>query len=202
MKNIDIKDIKIGKNKKVKDNKLELVLDLDNTCTFSFLSNQDFLLVDNIKSHYKKKGTKLLRFKYNKKVLYSVLIIRKGLKEFIKYIEALCNFYINTSAIETYGKEIAVVLTYNFDIYFERFKGRNINNKNYDCTKRVDDLNINKTNSIILDDSVNVRQNNKGDNKNVIASKFFFDEECASISENSKNNIKDKKLTEKEIFLK
>ena len=97
-----------------------------------------------------------MRFKYNKKVLYSVLIIRKGLKEFIKYIEPLCNFYINTLAIETYGKGIAVVLAYDFDIYFERFKGRNINNKNYDCTKRVDDLNINKANKIILDDSVNI----------------------------------------------
>ena len=55
MKNIDIKDIKIGKNKKVKDNKLELVLDLDNTCTFSFLSNQDFLLVDILKVITRKK---------------------------------------------------------------------------------------------------------------------------------------------------
>ena len=182
--NIDIKDIIIEKDKNGKDNKLEIVFDLDNTCIFSFLSNSDVLLVQSKKNIFPQKEVKLISFHYNNKVLYSALIIRKGLKEFIKYIQPLCNFHISTLGAENYGKEILNILSDYFQIKFINYKGRLYDNE---LIKNISDLYIEKGKTIIFDDNIKAWDNGKGDYENVIISKYFFDEECVMINTIDKN---------------
>ena len=38
--------------------------------------------------------------------LYTALIIRKGLKEFLNYVSPLCNFHISTLGAASYGNEV------------------------------------------------------------------------------------------------
>ena len=192
---INIEDIKIEKNIKGKDNKLDIVLDLDNTCIFSFLSNEDNLLVQSKKSIFPKKEVNIISFNYKNNVIYTALIIRKGLKEFIKYIEPLCNFHISTLSYPSYGEEIIKILSEYLGITFIRYKARFEN----EFTKNIKDLLIQKENTIIFDDNVNIWENK--DNENVINTKFFFDEECAMINI-AKNEENEKFKYDKNTFLK
>ena len=198
---IDINEIKIEKDEKGKDNKLELVFDLDYTCIFSFLINTDSLFVQTKKNFFPQKEAKMISFEYNKKVFYSMLIIRKGLKEFINYIKPLCNFHISTLGAENYGKEIAKILMEEFEINFDRFKGRFYD---YESTKKISELYIDKEKTVIIDDNIKLWENINADNENVIISKFFFDEECAMINENEQNpqTKKESILYEIDLFLK
>ena len=122
------------------------------------------------------------------------MIIRKGLKEFFKYIEPFCNFYISTLSFEQYGKAIKDYLSNTFGITFLGFQARTMkNNKNVE-PKRIIDLGLNKENTIIFDDNISVWAE---DYENVIISKFFFDEKLTSISPNKRNNNK----SELDLFL-
>ena len=49
---MDINEIKVEKDEEGKENKLEIVFDLDNTCIFSFCSNPDLLYVQQKKIHF------------------------------------------------------------------------------------------------------------------------------------------------------
>ena len=188
--NTDIKDIVIEKDDKGKDNKLEIVFDLDNTCIFSFLLNSDALLVQSKKNIFPQKETKMISFKYKNKVLYAVLIIRKGLKEFIQYIQPLCNFHISTLGAENYGKEILGILSEYSKIKFTRYKGRLYDNE---LIKNISDLYIEKEKTIIFDDNIRVWDNDKKDYENVIISKFFFDEECVMINSTTASHSPEEK---------
>ena len=194
---INIENINIEKNKEGKDNKLEIVLDLDNTCVFSFLSNEDNLFVQSKKYLFPKKGVKMISFNYNNRVIYTILIIRKGLKEFIKYVEPLCNFHISTLSYNNYGDEIKKILSESFNIEFSRYKARYDNNE---FTKKIEDLLIEKEKTIIFDDNVNVWINK--DNEHVINTKFFYDEECAMINLIESNEQDENLKYSKENFLK
>ena len=195
--NIDINDITIEKDEKGKENKLEIVFDLDNTCIFSFLSNPDIIYVQSKKNIFPQKEVKMISFNFNNKVLYCVLIIRKELKEFMQYVEPLCNFHISTLGAENYGKEILGILSNYSNVKFIRFKGRSYNNE---LIKNIADLYIEKEKTIIFDDNMRVWNNRKRDYENVIISKFFFDEECILIN-NSNGNIGNDPLYEIDLFL-
>ena len=195
--NIDINDITIEKDEKGKENKLEIVFDLDNTCIFSFLLNSDIFFVQSRKNVFPQKEVKMMSFNYNNKVLYCVLIIRKGLKEFMQYIEPLCNFHVSTLGAENYGKEILGILSNYSNIKFIRYKGRIYDNE---LIKNIADLYIEKEKTIIFDDNMRVWNNRKRDYENVIISKFFFDEECIMIN-NKNNNINNDPIYEIDLFL-
>ena len=182
----DIKEILV-KDKKGIDEKIELVFDLDNTCIFSFLTHPNCLLVKNKQNIYSVKNVKTISFNYDNNVLYSMLIIRKGLKEFVQYAKPLCNFHISTLGAEAYGKEIMGILIDYCGIVFDRFKGRQYKNE---YEKNISDLYIEKEKTIIIDDNIKVWANSSKDHDNVIISKFFYDEECSleSLNENALNN--------------
>ena len=211
IKKKDVKDINIEKNWEDKYNKLELVFDLDNTCIFSFLSNTDVLFVQKKKNIIPQKEVKMISFKFNNKVLYTALIIRKGLKEFLNYVSPLCNFHISTLGAESYGNEVKDILTEYTGAEFIRFKGRVYSNE---FCKNISDLYINSENTVIFDDYIRVWENKNKDYEQVINTKFFFDEECAMLNNSSNynmmNNIsgekKDKdndaKVNEIELFIK
>ena len=202
--NINIEDIKIEKNYEGKENKLEIVFDLDNTCIFSFLSSSDILTVQSKRNILPQKEVKMFSFKYNNKVIYTVLIIRKGLKEFIQYIKRLCNFHISTLGAENYGNEIKDILSEYSGVPFIRYKGR-LYEEEY--TKNISDLYIEKDKTVIFDDNLRVWENIKRDNEHVINAKFFFDEECAMLSANNNdndnnNNYNDAFCTEIDLFIR
>ena len=201
IKRIEINNINIEKNSEGKYNKLELVFDLDNTCIYSFLSNTDVLLVQKKKNIIPKKDVRMISFKFNNKVLYTALIIRKGLKEFLQYISPLCNFHISTLGAESYGNEVKDILGEYAGVEFIRYKGRIYINE---VCKNISDLYINNENTVIFDDYIRVWENNNNDYEQVIPIKYFYDEECASLNNNIvENNISeenDKKETE--LFLK
>ena len=187
MNKIDINDIEIGKDKKGNNNKLELVLDLDNTCIFTIFYNRDKLLAEVIQNQFRKKEAQLIKFQYNEKTLHSVMIIRNGLLEFVNYVEPLCNFYISTLGAKEYGKAIKNILTSSFGITFLGFKGKECEKQK---EKKLGDLSIKKENTVIIDDSVNVWS---VDSENVIISKFFYDEEAAVyVKKENLDNSKEK----------
>ena len=200
----DIKDINIEKNADNKFNKLEIVFDLDNTCIFSFLSNTDVLQVQKKKNIFPQKDVKMISFKFNNKVLYTALIIRKGLKEFLNYVSPLCNFHISTLGAESYGNEVKDILGEYAGVDFIRYKGRVYSNE---YCKNISDLYINTENTVIFDDYLRVWENDNKDNEQVINTKFFFDEECAMLNNNTnysseQNKENNDKVNEIELFLK
>ena len=193
---IDIKDIKIEKDKQGKEQKLDIIFDLDNTIIFSFLSSEDNLMVQSKKDFFPKKEVRMISFNFNDIVIYTILILRKGFKEFIQYAEPLCTFHISTLGCENYGNEVKNILNEYTGISFIRYKGR-INSSEY--TKSLDDLFLSKERAIIFDDNVNVWKNK--DNEHVINTKYFYDEECAMLNQ-EKLNRQNSGKTEREDFKK
>lgn len=184
----------------VKDKKFEIVFDLDNTCMFSYLCNNGKEEGIAIKSKYKNKNIKLFQFEYQEKKMYSSLILRQGLKEFVEYIKDLANFHISTLASKNYAEKIAEMLANLFNIKFKKFSSRNDNIKN---RKYINDLNndknilfpeLSESNTIIFDDSVSVWEN---ESFNVIPSKKFYDKELKMPNLNPNNKIK----TDLDMFL-
>jgi len=196
---MDINKIKVEKDDEGKENKLEIVFDLDNTCIFSFCSNADLLFVQQKKNIFPLKEAKMISFYFGNKVLYNVLIIRKGLKEFINYVNPLCNFHISTLGAENYGNEIKEILKEYSGVEFIRYKGRLYENENI---KNICDLYINREKTVIFDDNIKVWENKTKDHENVINTKFFFDEECASLSAINQTKKNDGIFYEIEAFLK
>ena len=174
----DIKEI-IMKDKNGRDEKLELVFDLDNTCIFSFIFKTDYSVVKNKQNLFSKKGAKIIRFTVENEEIYNALIIRKGLKELTQYVKPLCNFHIYTLGIEAYGIEIKKILSEYCGINFVRFKGRKNQNE---YRKKISELGIEKEKTIILDDKTGVWINEQNDEENVIISKNFYDEETVYYS--------------------
>ena len=196
---MDINQIKVENDEEGKENKLEIVFDLDNTCIFSFCSNADLLYVQQKKNIFPSKQAKMISFYFGNKVLYNVLIIRKGIKEFINYVNPLCNFHISTLGAENYGNEIKEILKEYSGVEFIRYKGRLYENENI---KNISDLYINREKTIIFDDNIKVWENKTKDHENVINTKFFFDEECASLSAINQIKKNDGIFYEIEAFLK
>ena len=199
IKKMDINKIKVEKDEEGKENKLEIVFDLDNTCIFSFCSNPDLVYVQQKKNTFPVKQAKMISFYFGSKVLYNVLIIRKGLKEFINYVYPLCNFHISTLGAENYGNEIKEILREYSGVEFIRYKGRLYENENI---KNISDLYINREKTVIFDDNIKVWENKTRDHENVINTKFFFDEECASLGAINQTKKNDGIFYEIEAFLK
>lgn len=184
----------------VKDKKFEIVFDLDNTCMFSYMFNGG----RNDEFFFKTKGSnknmKLIQFEYEGKYMFSNIILRQGLKEFVEYIKDLANFHISTLASKNYAEKIAEMLAELYHIKFNKFSARMDKYKNKN-RKYIKDLNndqnilfpeISESNTIIFDDSVNVWEN---ESFNVIASKKFFDKDIKL------TNVSKMPKTDLDIFL-
>ena len=165
IKNTSIKNI-------IKKDKLNIVFDLDNTCILGFIVALE--TYQKLAKDFPNKNLKIIEFKFNGKSLFSGLIIRNGLSEFLEFTKSFCNFYINTLGCESYGKEIMKILEKNMNIKFIDFKGRDDKEKSVKEKKYLKDLNLNNTNTIIFDDKPSVWVK---DNLNVILSKKFTDKD-------------------------
>ena len=147
--------------------KLNIVLDLDNTCIFAIPINP--VKADDFVKKYPEKGFRFIQFECEGKLIFSMLIIRNGLKEFFEFSKNFCHFYINTLGFENYAKEIKQLLENQFSIKFTGFKSRTIPNQK---DKYLNDLILESKNAVIFDDKPMVWIR---DNANVIISKFFTD---------------------------
>ena len=160
IKNIDIKNV-------IKENhKLDVVFDLDNTCILGFTVTKE--QYDELKQKFPDKDLKLFYFRFNNRVMLSVVILRKGLAEFLEFTKPFCNFYISTLGVESYGIEVKLILEKKMGIKFKNFKGRSESEKT--TKKLLKDLNLDPIKTIIFDDKIEVWVK---DFFNVIISKKF-----------------------------
>lgn len=166
--NLEIKEI-IDRNKTNELNKINIVLDLDNTCMFSFINKNEPRAIIN---RFPEKGIKLLKFTHGGNYIFSSVIIRKGLREFVQYVKDICTFHISTLGVESYGLEIVKLLEKVLEVEFVGFKARTEDKQN---KKILKDIEVNSKDSIIFDDSVAVWEE---ESFNVIVSKKFVDKDC------------------------
>ena len=180
-----------------KNKKLQIIFDLDLTCIFSFVNSTSEREAIFYKERYPEKNIHILKFEYQTKMMFSSVIIRKGLKDFVNYVKDFCNFHIRTQGVSPYASKIAEILMKDLGIEFQLIKTRECNwpnNLNNKCLEDFNDVNINNNNSIIFDDSMNVW---KKDLPNVIQSKKFIDKECGVYSQKEKD--KDKSSLDNDI---
>jgi len=170
-----------------KNKKLEIIFDLDNTCIFSFVNNTNIEDAIYYTKRYPEKNIFILDFEHEQKKMYSSIIIRKGLKEFIKFTKDFCNFHVRTLGVRNYAYKIVEKLEEYLGIQFKNVKARECGNvQNKKCIDEFRDKRINNETAIIFDDSVTVWEKDLG---NVIPSKKFIDKECGvySLKEKDKN---------------
>ena len=159
-----------------KDKKFEIIFDLDLTCIFSFVNSPNRKEALSFKERYPEKNITVLNLELKNSKIYSSIIIRKGVKDFVNYTKDFCNFHVRTNGVFQYAIKIIDFLKKNFGIDFGLIKTRECNNK--DSSKYLDDfndININSNNAIIFDDSTTQW---KKEIFNVIQSKKFIDKEC------------------------
>jgi len=158
IKSMDIKKI-------IKEDKLDIIFDMDNTCIFAFIIKlEDYM---NLKKKYPEKNMKLLSFSMDDKIVYFCLIIREGLREFINYSKEFCNFHINILGIYPYGEALKNILEKELGIKFIKFKARK-------DKKFLEDLELKPKNCVIFDDQP---LSWVKDELNVIISKRFFEKD-------------------------
>ena len=152
-----------------KNKKLEIIFDLDNTCIFSFVNNTNIEDAIYYTKRYPEKNIFILDFEHEQKKMYSSIIIRKGLKEFIKFTKDFCNFHVRTLGVRNYAYKIVEKLEEYLGIQFKNVKARECGNvQNKKCIDEFRDKRINNETAIIFDDSVTVWEKDLG---NVIPSK-------------------------------
>jgi len=162
IKNKNIKDI-------AKEDKLEIVFDLENTCIFGFMVKPED--IKGLKEQFPQKDLKSFSFLYQNKKLMCGLIIRKGLSEFLEYSKSFCNFYIRHLGVDSYGFQIMSILEKLNNIKFKKHIGR----KKNEIKKFIKDLNLDKKKTVIFDDKPSLWTE---DSFNVILSKKFIDKDC------------------------
>jgi len=133
--------------KVIKEDKLDIIFDLDNTCIYSFsVKLEDY---KNLSQKYPEKNIKLFSIIKNEKIEYFCLIIRGGLREFISYAKPFCNFHISILNNASYGETVKNILEKEFDIKFIKYKSRKENNYTKKCLELLD---LTQKNSVIFDD--------------------------------------------------
>ena len=176
IKKMEIKDVL--KN----NNKLDIVLDLDNTCIKSVVLSKEALI--ELTKIFKEKEMRMFGFSWKGKTFYASIIIRKSLFEFINYVNPISNFHINTLGINNYGEKIRSIIEKNSGVSFKSYKGR----INEEQGKYLNDLKVDINKTIIFDDQLDVWKN---EFKLIITSKYFYDKETEIyIKINKKNKQK------------
>ena len=144
--------------------KINIILDLDNTIIFSFLDNQK---LEPKKVHNKINNFK--NFNYHNEQIYTIDIsintngnifnvftffkFRNGTEEFFKKLKPFCNFYVNSNGAKEYVHTIVQQIEKTFEIKIQKYLYRNEYNK-----KNFNDFDIDYSKSIIIDDRIDVWQ--------------------------------------------
>jgi hypothetical protein len=157
---------KMDISKIIKEDKLDIIFDLDNTCIHAFYIKQEDYI--HLKRIYPEKKPKLFSLYMNEKNMFFCLFIREGLKEFINYVKPFCNFHINT--LGNYGENLKNILEKELGIKFMKFKAR----EGKESKKYLEHLELELKNCVIFDDQPSVWIK---DELNVIISKRFIEKD-------------------------
>ena len=179
---------KMDITKIIKEDKLDIIFDLENTCVYSFdVKIEDYM---NLEQKYQEKNIKLFSIVKNEKIEYICLIIRGGLKEFINYAKPFCNFHISILDNASYGEAVKNKLEKEFDIKFIKFKSRKDNN----TKKYLEQLDLTQKNCVIFDDFPTTWIK---DELNVIISKRYIENDYFWLQ----NEMENKQNFNFEVFL-
>jgi len=163
---LDLENNNYGNIKNIEQEKINLILDLDNTIIFSFLDNQ--------KLNREKVNNKINEFKNdnnrNEKIyniditinmmgktidFFTFFKFRNGTEEFFKKLKPFCNFYVYSNGAKEYVYTIVQQIEKTYDIEIIKFLYRNEFNYN---KKNFNDFEIDYSKSIIIDDRIDVWQ--------------------------------------------
>ena len=163
----------------IKEKKLEIIFDLDNTLIFSFITSNPLDIKDKIASIEKNNPYKKIysfTLRKNNNLMYIYLVFRDGISDFVNSIKDFCNFHVRTQSIKIYSEKIIEKLE---EITNIKFKGKIArtpeNQQRLKSIKEFKNKNINNSNTIIFDDKICAWE--EKDMNNVIQSKFFFDKD-------------------------
>ena len=189
IRKIDINQMAKSKLTNGKNDKLELIFDLENTCIYTYEINEDLMINTNIRDYLDKSNIKFASFNDNNNKKNIGLIIRNGLKEFLEFVSPLCNFYINTLSNKAYSKAVKNILEKSINISFIEVGNKEKDKLN---SQSLHDLKIEKENAIIFDDDIRSWKNNDNDHHQVIISKYFLDDEFLNLCNSKKEKVNNK----------
>jgi len=171
-----------------KEDKLDIIFDLENVCIYSFdVKIEDYM---NLKQKYPEKNIKLFSVVKNQKIEFFSLIIREGLREFINYVKQFCNFHISILRSASYGEAVKNILEEEFDIKFIKFKAR----KDNETKKYLEHLDLTQKNCVIFDDTPTTWIK---DELNVIISKRYIENDFFWLN----NKMENRQNFNFEVFL-
>ena len=178
---------KLDIEKIIKEDKLDIIFDLENTCIYSLeVKIEDYM---KLKQKYPEKNIKLFSVVKNEKIVYFSLIIREGLREFINYVKQFCNFHISILRSASYGEAVKNILEEEFDIKFIKFQAKKNESKKY-----LEHLDLTQKNSVIFDDTPTSWIK---DELNVIISKRYIENDYFWLQ----NKIENRQNFNFEVFL-
>ena len=134
-------------------NKINIILDIDQTLVYSQLINPDDinkinnLNIDKENSHY-------ITISIEEKSYLYYIQVRPGLKQFITKLNPFCNFYINSMANPNYVRMILVLLNQKYNLNLNEDGANNVFITQYNQLKTLPHEITKEGNFLILDDNI------------------------------------------------
>ena len=154
---ISTENLKNEMNSICYDDKINLVLDIDETLVFSKIDKElkkDDANINDVYEDSPKDDVYYIRLESIDKVFIYKIQVRKNMADFFKSLTPYCNFYINSMACPLYVNKIVTILYKNYGLVLS-----NVNEKNIICTsplqkKRLPEEITKNNNFLILDDNI------------------------------------------------
>ena len=179
-----------------KENKINLILDLDNTLIYSVpylnLPKTIFIPDKTFRKAFKIEDLETIRFSNTEVFIYR---FRKGLDLFFEKTKNFCNYYIYTAAIELYAEQVVEKLKIKFNIEIKGIMANKSNEKK-DINKSLNKINLNSNDSIIIDDCPYFWCK---DLSNLLISKRFYDYKIMNLLKNNYDDLKTYTLIKENI---
>ena len=193
-----ISDLCLDKYDYIKDGifeKINIILDLDNTLIHTFIPypEESNLIFNKLLNLNKENNIFKIDLINSNKSLVVYFILRQGIKTFFNKLKYFCNFYINSSGRIEYVEAIAKKIEKECNIKITKIIARE--NENINIFKNFNKFNIDFSNSIIIDDKIDVWNKYKVKNLKkfpstfVLVSKMFYNQSFLNLS----NEVKKEK---------
>ena len=175
--------------------KINIILDLDNTLIHTFIPSPEEtnFVFNKLLNLNKEKNIFKIDLINNNKNFVVYFILRKGIKNFFNKLKYFCNFYINSSGRIEYVKAIAKKIEKECNIKITKIIAREDEKAN--IFKNFNEFEIDYSNSIIIDDKIDVWNKykvkilKKYPSSFILVSKIFFNQGFMNLS----NEIQKKK---------
>ena len=193
-----IKDLNLDKYDYIKNGifeKINIILDLDNTLIHTFIPSPEEtnLIFNKLLNLNKEKNFFKIDLINNNKSFVVYFILRKGIKNFFNKLKNFCNFYINSSGRIEYVKAVAKKLEKECNIKITKIIARE--DENVNIFKNFNAFEIDYSNSIIIDDKIDVWNKykvkilKKYPSSFILVSKIFFNQGFMNLSNEIQKKI-------------